>query len=265
MYLQSDIQRWREVISKQICRFGNGECFKIVDEILLNSDCNHIHLLSGGLDSAYALLKKSKEEMNKGITIYPIFFDYGQSVAEFEWQSVLKIVEYLQNLEISSKIGDPVKISLRSDLFQWSISVAFKGLVEGADNTTAEIENRNMVLFSVLASYLIACANHQKIVETKFIVTSGFKDGEISDCKQTFFDEFSKLLVNYKKDFLFDFKTLRNRKHQIFISEIKSLLGWSEIELKRFRGLTISCYSPINGKACGNCYKCKLIDENKEP
>jgi 7-cyano-7-deazaguanine synthase in queuosine biosynthesis len=232
---------------------------------LLKADCNHIHLLSGGFDSAYALLKKAKEPGNKEITIHPVFFDYGQYAAEQEWQSVQKIIAYLRDFLANNKIiSDPIKISLRSDLFQWANSVAFKGLVENADNTTAEIENRNMVLFSVLASYLIACANHQKIEKTKFVVTSGFKDGELNDCKQSFFDEISHVLSSYKKGMIFDFKALKKLKYQTLINKTKALLGWDEEELKEFRGLTLSCYNSTNGKACGICFKCKLIDESKE-
>lgn len=130
-------------------------------EIKLNKTCNYVHLISGGLDSAYSLLAiaREKKEKEPSVVIHPIFFDYGQRVAEIEWASVAKIVGYIRSfLNEQSIVDDPVKISLESELFLWSESDAFKG-VEG--NPDPEIENRNLVLFSVLTSYLMACAKVQ--------------------------------------------------------------------------------------------------------
>lgn len=235
-------------------------------EIILNEECNYIHLLSGGLDSAYSLLKIAKESKRLNgqvnVIIHPIFFDYGHFAAEVEWNRVQKIVNYVRDfLQDKDAIDDPIRISLRSDLFTWSNSCAFKG--EKGDNEP-EIENRNMVLFSVLSSYLIACANHQKIKSTKFKITSGFKEGELPDCNKKFFDKFSELLRLYKKDLIFDFEILESMEYQQVISKMKRLLRGNEDEVRKFRTLTTSCYSPTaNGDACGKCYKCKSLEIEK--
>lgn len=233
-------------------------------EIELNKTCNYIHLLSGGLDSAYSLLRiaKEKKEKEPSVVIHPIFFDYGQFVAETEWARVAEIVGYIRNfLSEQSIVDDPLKISLESELFQWSESDAFKG-IQG--NPNPEIENRNLVLFSVLTSYLMACANHQKILKTEFIISSGFKEKEIADCSRDFFEKYSKLLSMYKPNMKFHFPILKNWNQQRIVNETKVLLDFSETELKKFRHLTTSCYSPtINGEPCGKCSKCKSLELEK--
>lgn len=229
----------------------------------MNETCNYLHLISGGLDSGYSLLKTAKEKKEKepSVVIHPIFFDYGQFASETEWSSVVKIVEYIRDfLNEQSLIDDPVKISLKSELFQWSESDAFKG-IEG--NPNPEIGNRNLVLFSVLTSYLMACPNHQKIPKTGFSISSGFKEKELLDCSRDFFDKFTELLSMYKPEMKFYFGILENWNRQRVINETKVLLGSSEIELEKFLHLTISCYSPINGKPCGKCSKCKSLAVEK--
>ena len=233
-------------------------------EIRLNKTCNYIHLMSGGLDSGYSLLRIAKEEKEKdpSVVIHPIFFDYGQFVAETEWASVIRIVGYIRDfLKKRSIADDPVRISLKSELFRWSESDAFKG-IEG--NCDPEIESRNLILFSVLTSYLIACANHQKIPEAEFIISSGFKEKEMADCSSDFFKRFEELLSMYKPNMKFHFQILENWSRQKIVSETKKLLDFNETELKKFRKLTVSCYSQtIDGEPCGKCSKCKSLELEK--
>jgi 7-cyano-7-deazaguanine synthase in queuosine biosynthesis len=98
-------------------------------EIKLNETCNYIHLISGGLDSGYSLLRiaKEKKEKEPSVVIHPIFFDYGHFAAKTEWARVVEIVRYIRNfLDEQSIIDDPLRISLKSELFQWSESDAQK-------------------------------------------------------------------------------------------------------------------------------------------
>jgi 7-cyano-7-deazaguanine synthase in queuosine biosynthesis len=231
-------------------------------EIELNKTSNFVHLMSGGLDSAYSLLMTAKKLKRQFVVIHPLYFDYGQCAAEIEWQRVSRIVEYIRNfLKSRSVIDAPLKISLRSDLFQWTQSDAFKGL-RGIQEP--EIENRNLVIFSILTSYLMACANNQNITNPEFIITSGFKEKELNDCSRDFFDDYSKLLAKYKPNMKFHFEILRNWDREKIVSETKRLLKGSETELKKFRQLTISCYSPtVNGEPCGKCSKCKSLKKEK--
>jgi len=236
-------------------------------EINLDEKLNHIHLLSGGLDSSYSLLKIARK-IKKGTESYivhPIFFDYGHYSADTEWERSKKIVNYIRDfLKDESIIADPIKISLKSDdLFEWCRSDSFLGN-EGYEKE-AEIENRNMVLFSVLASYLIACAKHQDAKSTDFVITSGFQENELSDCNTAFFTKFSELLRMYKEGHTFRFDILRNMGRQVIINKTKRLLRGNERELKKFLQLTISCYSPTKeGQHCGICSKCRLLRNDKK-
>jgi 7-cyano-7-deazaguanine synthase in queuosine biosynthesis len=242
-------------------------------EVKLINECNNIHLLSGGLDSAYNLLRIAKDFKKKGekVVIHPIFFDYGHFAAKEEWKRVPKIVEFVRNfVGDKSIINDPIEICLTSGLFQWCRNDSFLGNI-GIPNS--EIENRNMILFSILASYLIACSEHQgirttcketdEIKRTKFRITSGFKEKEMSDSNEDFFKKIKELLNCYKNKLEFNFEILPYASRETIEGKTKQLLNGSESELNNFLRLTISCYSPTTeGERCGNCSKCKSIKEN---
>jgi 7-cyano-7-deazaguanine synthase in queuosine biosynthesis/N-acetylglutamate synthase-like GNAT family acetyltransferase len=239
-------------------------------EIDLNEKCNYIHLLSGGLDSAYNLLKIAKKFKKEGVkvVIHPIFFDYGHFASKEEWKRVPKIVDFIRNFLCNTMIvSDPVRICLASELFQWCRNDAFLGNI---GNPNAEIENRNMVLFSILASYLIACAEHKGLPtirnenfvaeKIKFRISSGFKRKEMLDSNQAFFKGIENLLNSYKNNLEFHIESLPPMKRKTTEGKLKQLLNGSESELCRLMNLTISCYSPTEeGKSCGICSKCTSI------
>jgi len=136
-----------------------------VEEFPVDNINNYIHLFSGGLDSTYSLFKlttdinKNKAEKHN---IQPLHIDYGQFAASSEWISVNNVIEFLRSkLDSSDFLLPPTKMNLKSELFTWCDNVAFTGKEKGDE--TCEIYNRNMVLISVLASYLIACAKNQNI------------------------------------------------------------------------------------------------------
>lgn len=235
-----------------------------MEEITVNEGLNYVHLISGGLDSTYSLMDLTrsimKEEKLRSV-IYPIFFDYGQFAAVDEYSCAKKVVsKVIAEYNAGTILYMPKHISLRSDLFGWCRNVAFTGTEVG--DATCEIQNRNMVLFSVLASYLFACAENQKISKSKFEVYSGFKEREMPDCNSEFFGKLSQLLSLYKPNFEIAIILLPDFKRQQVVNKMKKLLKGSEVKLKQFKAATISCYSPQNGKACGLCWKCKQL--NKE-
>lgn len=232
-----------------------------ITEVTITQKGNFIHLLSGGLDSSFSLLELAEEfAANKSHNlIFPIFFDYGHQAARIEWKRVKSVVQLIQKKYGKTVVAKPIKISLKSDLFQWTKSNAFKG---NSGNRNAEIENRNMVLFSVLASYLLTCANNQQVTTTSFTITSGFRDGELFDCNQRFFTAFEDLLKLYKPCFTFSFKFLSETRHQIIEAIGRK---YNEQESEDFLRLTTSCYDPgKNGEPCGICHKCVSIREEAE-
>ena len=165
-------------------------------------------------------------------------------------------------------LDDPLKISIRSELFSWSLSDAIKG-EEG--EKSPEIENRNLVLFSILASYLIACANHQRIIDEKddgvkatFLITSGFKEKELPDCNQAFFEKFAELLSDYKRALKFSFSILNIADRKDLFKDLQRIFIGNGINTSKFHALTTSCYHPnADGTPCGRCSKCEIIREEK--
>ena len=236
-----------------------------MEEMKVVQGNNYIHLFSGGLDSTYSLFKlcKELEKSNEAGNIQPIFMDYGQYASIAEWGSVNKVIKFIQSeLHNPGVLNNPIIINLRSDLFIWSKSVAFSG-IESKDSTP-EIENRNMVLLSTLYSYAIACARNKNIPEAVFNVYSGFKDGEMGDCNNLFFKRLSELMRQYHSEYNMNFHLLStNLTRKQTYSDLRRLLKGSQPKLNKLLDLIISCYSPHNGKACGDCWKCRKIAEGK--
>jgi 7-cyano-7-deazaguanine synthase in queuosine biosynthesis len=236
-----------------------------MEEITINDKLNYVHLISGGLDSTYSLMKLTKSIIRgkkPRFAVSPVFFNYGQYAADAEFKCCEKVVNKIASeFGVSDLLHRPLNISLCSGLFQWCKNVAFTGIEIGDE--TCEIQNRNMVLISILASYLFACAENQKIESTNFEIHSGFKDGEMPDCKSEFFNKLSDLLSVYKPHYTIKLGLLPNLNRQQVINKMKKLLRGSEIKLKEFMRITISCYAPQNGKPCGLCWKCKKLKEEK--
>lgn len=237
-----------------------------MEEIKIGAGINYIHVFSGGLDSTYSLLKLAKrigKSKNLEDRIHPVFFDYGQAAAKNERRSVQNVIKFISSASnnMGAKIDNPIEINLHSELFSWCNNVAFTGIEVG--DRIPEIPNRNMVLISVLASYLYACAENQKIPSAIFEVHSGFKDGEMPDCNRAFFDNISKLLSSYKRDYKIEFILMDNMKRQTIIGKTKKLLGGSEKLVKNILAITTYCYSAVDGKPCKVCWKCKQIEKEK--
>jgi 7-cyano-7-deazaguanine synthase in queuosine biosynthesis len=235
-------------------------------EIKVNKELNYIHLLSGGLDSTYALMvliKDIKERKKPRSIITPVFIDYGHYAAKAEFACVKKVAaKIITEFDAKSILKEPLYISLRSELFQWCKSEAMIGRDIGKG--TCEIQNRNMVLVSILASYLFASAENQKIEKTVFEIHSGFKDGEMPDCNLLFFELLKCLLLVYKPNYKMNFIILQNISRQQIFKKMKRLLKGNESKLQQFKDMIISCYSPKeDGSACGKCWKCRNIKKHK--
>jgi 7-cyano-7-deazaguanine synthase in queuosine biosynthesis len=60
-----------------------------MEEIEINDKLNYVHLISGGLDSTYSLMKLTKSII-KGkkprFEVSPVFFNYGQYAADAEFK-----------------------------------------------------------------------------------------------------------------------------------------------------------------------------------
>lgn len=237
-----------------------------MEEIKVSPINNYIHLFSGGLDSTYALYKLllsiDKGKKKRG-DVYPVFIDYGQFAAGYEWLCVKRMIDFMRTrLQDNHILKDPIRIGLRSDLFTWCRNVAFTGVEVG--DTKCEIHNRNIILLSVLASYLRACAENQDIDKTSFEIHTGFKEGEMPDSNREFFDALGSLLTEKGGEYAINIKLMNDINRGQTIAGLKKLLEGSQKELEDILKLTTSCYSPRkNGASCKKCYKCKSIAASK--
>lgn len=236
-----------------------------MEEIRITEGLNYIHLFSGGLDSTYALLKLAKEidkgKKGKGI-IQPIFMDYGQFAAKTEWEKARLITSFItKRLREPNLIPKPIRINLRSDLFNWCNNQAFTG--KNLEENECEIPNRNMVLLSVVFSYLMACAQNQGIERAKFEISSGFKDGEMKDCSSAFFDSVIETFKIYNQAYSFNIVLLPSVSLAKIFSDLKRLVHGKQSDFNQLLSITSSCYAPIDGKPCGSCYKCRTRAQEK--
>lgn len=234
-----------------------------MEEIRVVEGPNYVHLFSGGLDSAYSILRLAKEQVKKNEKgeIYPIFMDYGHFAASIEWNQVQTLTRHISKIVTHSILHSPIRINLGSDLFKWCHNVAFTGKEVGDKHP--EIQNRNMVLLSIFFSYLLGCAQNQGITRADFEISSGFKEGEMGDCSNTFFKALSNVFKIYHSEYSMNINLLPDLTRKQVYKKIKGLLRGSQNQLELFYSKTTSCYSPINGKACNICWKCRRIATEK--
>lgn len=237
----------------------------MMEEIQVRPDTiNYVHVFSGGLDSTYGLLRLAKNlEKQNANWIQPIFIDYGHYAALTEWRQVQNIVSFLNlKLKNSGIIREPVRLVLKSDLFGWCMNQAFTG--KNLEENDCEIQNRNMVLMSILFSYLQACAVNQKLDHASFEISSGFKEGEMKDASAEFFKALTATYSIYTKAYSMNISLLPAKNLSQIFTGMKKLLHGSHTDLDRLVNLTTSCYAPSdNGAQCGKCYKCRTIAGNK--
>ncbi len=113
-----------------------------------------------------------------------------------------------KNIKDRGILQKPIKFDIGSDLFCWTQSVSFTGIVRKPKNRNfaeTEIENRNMVLFSVLYSYILSLINQQNVSQCKVIVYTGLRDKELPDASNSFFYHLNEAMVEYHKNYQFSY------------------------------------------------------------
>lgn len=225
---------------------------------------NYFFLYSGGLDSSYGLLKLLiKDDIVNPINL--IFFNYGQCAEKFEWRAVQKVYSFLkENFDNRGILQTPIKFDLSSDLFSWTQSVSFTGTNSMPMNRNfaeTEIENRNMVLFSILYSYILSLINQQNISHCKVIVFTGLRDKELPDASSSFFYHLNEAMDEYHKNYPFSVKFIVDENPNEILQNLKNnIFSLERQKIVEFCGSVSSCYCPKNGKPCYECPKCKNVD-----
>ncbi len=213
-------------------------------------------LFSGGVDSALATYKILVT--THGCHISPIFFDYGQKAARYEQEHSTKAVTILQS--IASRTNSTVDSCqafqfVPSDFLSWSDSDI---LSRANGKSNLDVENRNMILISLLVSIILADRKKTRAsLRTKgqsgLIV--GFKN-EHYDTRMQYVSLFNQLLS--KKPFFVSIVTPLISSHQrrSFHSLAKEF--FSDDSCKQLVENAWSCYFPTPaGQQCGKCPPCK--------
>jgi len=212
-------------------------------------------LFSGGFDSTLAILKVISDR--NPIELIPVFFEYGQKSRVEEARAVKRLVPALRE---RSKHPDTVikdcrvfKIeSLKSGLFSWSDSAILEGRPKHEDT---DVENRNMILISCLASIIMVDWKRSRTCNMTEIIT-GFTNGYY-DTDLNFIRGLNKLLRVVEKPIKVVAPLIpRGQKDGVtpeqLIQMVDSLDAYSLL-----KELSWSCYYPQNGEPCKTCEPCR--------
>ena len=212
-------------------------------------------LFSGGFDSTLVILKVISSR--NPIELIPVFFDYGQKSKIEEARAVKRLVPPFRerSKHPNTTIEDcrVFKIeSLKSGLFSWSDSAILKGRPEHEDT---DVENRNMILISYLASIIMADWKRSGTNNMTEIIT-GFTNA--------YYDTSVNFIRNLNSLFKIIGKPIKVVAPLIPRGQMGGVtpeqLAKTAHELNAYsllEHMTWSCYYPKNGVPCGNCDPCR--------
>jgi len=210
---------------------------------------------SGGFDSTLAILKVISGR--NPIELIPVFFDYGQKSRVEEAGAVKRLVPAFRE---RSKHHDTVirdcRVfdieSLKSGFFSWSDSAILEGRPKHEDT---DVENRNMILISCLASIIMADWKRSQTNNITEIIT-GFTNGWY-DTNLSFIRNLNKLFRDAGKPIRVIAPLIpRGQKNGVtpkqIVEIVRSLDACSLLEK-----MSWSCYYPRNGEPCKTCEPCR--------
>lgn len=215
-------------------------------------------LFSGGFDSTLAILKVISDR--NPVELIPVFFDYEQKSRVEEARAVKRLVPALQERrkhpDTVIKACRVFKIdNLKSGLFSWSDSAILKGRPKHEDT---DVENRNMILISCLASIIMVDWKKSRTCNMTEIIT-GFTNGWY-DTNRSFIKNLNKLFRDAGKPIRVIAPLIPRWQRggvtpEQLIDIVSSLDAYSLL-----KEMSWSCYYPQNGKPCGECDPCRKRD-----
>ncbi|WP_372396935.1 7-cyano-7-deazaguanine synthase [Azospirillum sp. HJ39] len=187
-------------------------------------------MASGGLDSttvAYQLI-------SEGVSVYPLFFDYGQHCVETEWEKVNEV--------LPPSMQKPERVNI-SDLFRGSSS----RLIKEADLWADDVKDDDLyVPYRTTLFYAAAAARAQTVglteVYTGFINSNHAKE---IDCTAEFMNKMEQLSESIGPVRFFS----------PFRYSSKAEVARRAVELGVPIGRTYSCQAASNFP-CGACPNC---------
>lgn len=212
-------------------------------------------LFSGGFDSTLAILKIISKK--NPIELVPVFFDYGQKSRGEEERAVKSLIPALR--ERSNNPDTVIKEcrlinleSLKTGLFSWSDSAILTGRPQHEDT---DVENRNMILISCLASIIMADWKKSQTTRTTEIIT-GFTNAWY-DTNNSFIRNLNKLFRDADKPIQVIAPLIPTGQEGGVTLEQLIEIASSLNACSLLKGMSWSCYYPQNGEPCGTCDPCR--------
>ncbi|MBN1970019.1 MAG: 7-cyano-7-deazaguanine synthase QueC [Candidatus Delongbacteria bacterium] len=200
-------------------------------------------LLSGGLDSTTCLALAA----SKGREIYTVSFDYGQKNRYELELARYNSMKFLVKKHLICKL-DPEFFS-NSALTNPNIDVPHKQPDGNIPSTYVPARN------TVFLSHALALAESIDATEIYIGVNSVDYSG-YPDCRPEYIEAFQKMADRATKNLI-----IGKAKIEIIAPFLHSTKG-EIIKTGKMNGVdyskTLTCYSPIDDKACGKCESCQL-------
>ena len=215
-------------------------------------------LFSGGFDSALAILKVISGR--SPVDLVPVFFDYGQKSIVEEARAVKSLIpafrERSKHTDTVIQECSMIKLeSLKTGLFSWSDSAILTGRLQHEDT---DVENRNMILISCLASIIMADWKRARTVKATEIIT-GFTNAWY-DTNLSFIKNLNKLLRDADKPIRVTAPLIpKGQKEGMTPEQLMEIAGTLDAS-SLLEKMSWSCYYPKSGKPCGECGQCRKRD-----
>jgi len=209
---------------------------------------------SGGFDSTLAILKVLSGK--DPVKITPIFFDYGQKARKEETRAVTRLIPALQERSKPPRTSlEKCRIytieSLSGGLFSWSQSSILEGRLAHKDE---DLENRNMILISCVASVIMAGRKESQSDNDAEVIT-GFTNGYY-DTTLNFVGVLNELFKIMKQPIKVVAPLIPEGQKEGMSPEQLADIVCSLNAYDLLRDMTWSCYYPQNNKPCGECAPC---------
>lgn len=201
-------------------------------------------LLSGGLDSATCLAIA----VSQGYLVYALSFDYGQ-------KHRIEIDYAVYNAERSG-VAEHRIAKLDKEFFSAS-SLTDTGRKVQKDSLSNSVIPDTYVPArnTVFLSYALAYAENLG-AETIFIGANSVDYSGYPDCRPEYISAFEKMANLALKDCVEGKIKLKIDAPLISLTKAEIIRTGKELGVDYSK--TISCYDPVEGKACGHCDSCLL-------
>lgn len=202
-------------------------------------------LLSGGLDSATVLAIACSE----GFEVHALTVEYGQR-HDAELAAAKRVAKRLG--AASHRFASASLRTFGGSALTDDIDVP-KGAADepvGSGIPVTYVPARNTVLLSLALAYAESIGAHDLFIGVNAVDYSGYPD-----CRPAFVEAFERL-ANVATKIGVEGETIRI--HAPLMNLSKADIIRRGLGLRVDYGLTLSCYDPLEGRACGGCDACRI-------